>query len=319
MSDFSRPRFLVAGAGALGTAFGAMLRRAGCEVTFLGRNEAHMAAVRAGGVKVSGLWGEHLITGIAAHTDAAQTTEADYVLVTTKSIDTADIVAAVAPRQPSARFVTLQNGLGNIEAIEGAVGRERTIGGMVIIGFTIPSPGEVKVTVIGGDVLIGRPDGATDPATRALAETFDAAGITTHLTDNIRGAVWGKVLYNCSLNPLGAILDVPYGELASPHTWAIIEDVVKECFAVAASVGVTLKWNEPAAYLELLRSRQLPDTAAHRASMLQDIERGRRTEIDHLNGAIARLARERGIAAPVNESLAALVRYLEIHGKGDGR
>jgi 2-dehydropantoate 2-reductase len=311
----SPPRFLIAGAGALGSAFGAMLRLGGHEVALLGRNAAHLDAIAARGLRMRGLWGERTAAGFAVCTDVARTLEVEYVLVATKSCDTPAIVAEIAPHQPRAQFVTLQNGLGNLEAISSAVGPARTLGGMVIIGFAIPKPAEVAVTVYGGDVLVGRPGappgGEGDPHVAALAASFDAAGITTHATDNIRGTIWGKVIYNCALNALGAILGVPYGALASPHTWAVIEDVVRECFVVARAEAVTLPWRTGEEYLAVLAERQLPATAAHRASMLQDIERGRRTEIAHLNGAIARIAAERGLRAPVNAVLADIVRHME--------
>jgi 2-dehydropantoate 2-reductase len=215
--------------------------------------------------------------------------------------------------------VTLQNGLGNVEALAARAGSDRAIGGMVIIGFELTEPGEVAVTVYGGEVLLGRPgagpgtsEGAPpDPDVARLVDAFVAAGIPTRATDNIAGAIWGKVLYNCALNALGAVLEVPYGELARQESWAVIGDIVREAFAVARAEGVRLAWPDPEAYLEVLRSRQIPATAAHRSSMLQDLARGRRTEIDHLNGAVAHLGAARGVPTPVNAALAALVRFLE--------
>lgn len=159
------------------------------------------------------------------------------------------------------------------------------------------------------------PEGcAPDGNVALLADAFAGAGIPARTTENIEGAIWGKVLYNCALNALGAALRVPYGELAAPPAWAVIEDVVREAFAVARAEGVRLAWAKPEEYLEVLRARQLPATAAHRSSMLQDLERGRRTEIDHLNGAVARLGAARAVETPVNAALAALVRFREARG-----
>jgi 2-dehydropantoate 2-reductase len=311
------PRIAIAGAGALGSAFGAMLRLSGCPVALLTRRRDHRDAVRSGGLTLTGLWGERVAHDFTVCDEAARLPEVEYVLVTTKSYDTHAIVTDVARRQPNAQFVTLQNGLGNIEALCEIVGAGRTIGGMVIVGFSLKEPGVVDVTVYGGDVLLGRPDaregGEPDELVSRLAAAFSRAGITTRCTDNIRGAIWGKVLYNCSLNALGAVLGVPYGELTSPHTWSIIRDVVEEAFAVATAHGAKLAWPDAASYLEVLATRQIPATAAHRASMLQDIERSRRTEIEHLNGAVERLAAKAGITAPVNAALAGLVRHMEAH------
>ncbi|MHC4249338.1 MAG: ketopantoate reductase family protein [Planctomycetota bacterium] len=316
VEDHGKPlRFLVAGAGAVGSAFGGMLRLAGHDVALLGRNRDHMRAISERGLRVTGLWGERTTEGFDVLSGADEVADADYVLVTTKSFDTAAIMDEVAPRARAAQFVTLQNGLGNVEAVSERVGPERTIGGMVIIGFEITSPGIVAVTVFGGDVLVGRPCTPAgcepDEIVARLASAFARAGIPARPTGNIEGAVWGKVLYNCALNALGSVLRVPYGELAAPPAWAVIEDIVREAFAVARAEGVRLAWATPEEYLEVLASRQLPDTAAHRSSMLQDLERGRRTEIDHLNGAVARLGAEKGVPTPVNAALAALVRFGE--------
>ena len=343
-------RFLIAGAGAVGSGFGAMLRLAGHEVALLDPNREHMAAVGERGLRMKGLWGERTATGfrVLAGPDEIdeidevdegsevgevdEVNRVDYVVVATKAFDTEHVLDDVVPRAPGAQFVTLQNGLGNLEAVAARAGPDRAIGGMVIIGFELAAPGEVAVTVYGGEVLLGRP-GALERPTESpaptgagpgtsegappgpdlarLVEAFAAAGIPTRATDNIAGAIWGKVLYNCALNALGAVLEVPYGELARTESWAVIGDVVCEAFAVARAEGVRLSWPDPEAYLQVLRSRQLPATAAHRSSMLQDLERGRRTEIDHLNGAVATLGAARGVPTPVNAELAALVRFLE--------
>lgn len=320
-------RFLIAGCGALGSAFGGMLKRAGHEVALLGRSRAHMDAVRRGGLRIEGLWGEHTVAGFRVLEGPEEVSPVDCCLVTTKAFDTEEIVGQVAPRLGASRVASLQNGLGNVEAVAAAVGEERTIGGMVIIGFEIPSPGAVRVTVYGGEVLFGRPrlgrrSATAEQARRepdeevgALVEAIASAGIPCRATGNIEGAIWGKVLYNCALNALGAVLGVPYGELASPHVWALIERVVVEAFAVAAAEGVRLPWEGPPDYLRHLSETQLPATARHRSSMLQDIERGRRTEIDHMNGAVARLGDRHGVEAPVNAHLASLVRFLEARAR----
>ncbi len=318
MTEAGRLRFLIAGAGAVGSAFGAMLRLAGHDVALLGRSRDHMRAISEGGLRVTGLWGERVARGFSIPAGPDEVTDVDYVLVTTKSFDTAEIVAQVAPRAGDAEFVTLQNGLGNVEVVAERVGVERTIGGMVIIGFEVTSPGVVAVTVFGGDVLVGRPcsrEGCPpDGPVARLAAALAGAGIPTRTTDNIEGAIWGKALYNCALNALGAVLRVPYGELAAPPAWAVIGDVVREAFAVARAEGVRLPWETPEEYLEVLESKQLPATAAHRSSMLQDLDRGRRTEIDHMNGAVARIGAARGVPTPVNAALAALVRFREARG-----
>jgi 2-dehydropantoate 2-reductase len=121
--------------------------------------------------------------------------------------------------------------------------------------------------------------------------------------------LWAKVLYNAALNPLGALLGVPYGRLAEdPDARATMDEVIDEAFAVATAAGVQLRWPAAAAYREVFYGRLVPATAEHRSSMLQDLERGRPTEIDALNGWVAGRGAELGVAAPVNATLARLIR-----------
>src|SRR5262249_60848466 len=125
----------------------------------------------------------------------------------------------------------------------------------------------------------------------------------------IAAELWAKVLYNAALNPLGALLGVPYGELpAHPDTRTIMDTVIEATFAVARAEDVALRWPDAAAYREVFYGRLVPATAAHRSSMLQDIERGRPTEIDAINGAVAARGAKRGLPAPVNATLARLIR-----------
>ncbi|HNX40117.1 MAG TPA: ketopantoate reductase C-terminal domain-containing protein, partial [Methanothrix sp.] len=132
--------------------------------------------------------------------------------------------------------------------------------------------------------------------------------------EEIWAAIWGKVLYNCSLNPLGALLGVPYGRLGkSEHTRSIMKQVIEEIFLVMQARGVSVPHKDAEDYYHFLLERQLPPTALHRASMLQDITIGRKTEIDALNGAISRYGRELSISTPYNDLLTALIKFKESH------
>ena len=143
-----------------------------------------------------------------------------------------------------------------------------------------------------------------------LIELFRQAGLNVQASDSIRSDLWAKTLYNCALNPLGAILGVPYGRLADSHSWAIIQRVMEEAFAVCQAESIPLRWAAATEYLEYLKTIQLPATADHHASMLQDIRQGRETEIDYLNGAVVRLGKEHGIATPTNLTLVELIRFI---------
>ncbi|HLK11656.1 MAG TPA: ketopantoate reductase family protein [Candidatus Binatia bacterium] len=309
----ARETVLVAGAGALGSVLGGLLARAGWPVTLLGR-APHLDAVARDGLCIEGLFGEHHVRGLGCATDVcALGGRYDAILLTVKAYDTRATAAAVAPLlAPDGVLISLQNGLGNLEAAAAAVGAERVLGARVIFGAELIAPGRVRVTVYADPVLVG----PSDPADRALARAAERwagnlarAGVPAEPTPALLAELWAKVLYNAALNPLGALLGVPYGRLPEdPDARAVMDEVIDEAFAVAAAAGVRLAWPAAAAYREAFYGRLVPATAEHRSSMLQDLERGRPTEIDAINGWVAGRGAEIGVAAPVNATLARLIR-----------
>ena len=303
------------GAGALGSVFGCLMRDGGHEVALL-EPGPRLEDVRELGLRVSGLFGDHYRRDFTLHSaaDEAESGRYELVLMTVKSFDTAEAARQIAPGiGPDALVVSLQNGLGNYEALRDCVGEQRALAGRVIFGAQFAGRAHVKVTVYAEPVMVGSPTNAVEMTRVAqIAQAFTAAGIPSEPTDQITGYLWAKMLYNCSLNPLSAILDVPYGRLLdSQSTRELMRQVVEEIFAVARARKVELFWREPAEYIEALFGRLIPDTAAHYASMAQDLQAGRRTEIDALNGAIVRLGEEAGIACPVNAVLTGLIQAAE--------
>jgi 2-dehydropantoate 2-reductase len=304
---------LVAGAGAVGSVFGGLLSRAGMRVTLLGR-AAHVRAVAERGIALDGLFGTHRVSVAAAESDPGRLAGPyEAILLTVKSWDTRSVIPLVAPLlAPDGVVICLQNGLGNVEAAAEIVGPPRVLGGRVIFGAEVPEPGRVRVTVYADPVLVGAPD-PTDRAladrARAWAARFDAAGIPSRYTDRLAAELWAKLFYNAALNPLGALLGVPYGRLAeADDTRAVMDAAIDEAFAVARASGVALAWDTPMEYRQTFYGRLVPSTADHRSSMLQDLERGRPTEIDAINGYVARRAAALGSAAPVNATLTRLIR-----------
>jgi 2-dehydropantoate 2-reductase len=165
--------------------------------------------------------------------------------------------------------------------------------------------------------MLGSPSHKVDFARlEAIASAFTQAGIPAEATLEIEQFIWGKVFYNCCLNPLSALLEVTYGVLSEhPETRQIMTSVIEEIFAVASTKGVALAWHSPLEYQGILFGRLVPDTYAHHASMLQDVMRGKKTEIDALNGAIARLGEETRIPTPMNLMLTQLIKVKERIGK----
>jgi 2-dehydropantoate 2-reductase len=307
---------LIAGAGALGSVVGGLLARAGHPVTLLGR-APHLEAITRDGLVIDGLFGTHRVRGLACVTEPpALSGRFDAVLLTVKAFDTAAMAAEVAPYVASdGVLVSLQNGLGNLEAATRAVGAERVLGGRVIFGAEIVGPGRARVTVFADPVLIGPPgthDGRLGAAAARWAAALDGAGVPAAPTDRIVATLWEKILYSAALNPLGALRGLTYGELAAdPDGRAVMDCVIAEAFAVARAEGVVLGWRDAAAYRQVFYARLVPATASHRSSMLQDLGRGRRTEIDAINGAVAARGAAHGVAAPANQALTQLVRARE--------
>lgn len=310
-------RILIAGAGALGTVFGGFLRRAGHDVTLLGR-AAHLEAIARDGLQLEGLWGAHRVGGLTVAVEAAAL-EGPFaaILIAVKSYDTEAIAEAVRPVLAADGIaVSLQNGLGNVETLEAVLGPERALGARVIFGATIPRPGCARVTVFADPTAIGPLTAERHPlrdaAARRWAAIIDAAGVPAVYTDRLAALLWAKVFYNAALNPLGALLRVHYGALPDrADSRAIMDRVIDEAFAAAAAEGVAVPWADATAYREEFYGRLVPATFDHRSSMLQDLERRRRTEIDAINGAVWRRAAARGIDTPVNETLTRVIHLVE--------
>ena len=302
-------RVLVAGCGAVGSVFACLLRASGLRVSVLAR-AAQVAAIRSHGIRVSGLWGDHQARGFEAEERAADLGDGyDAVLITCKSYQLPDLIAEIGDRAaPHGVAISLQNGLGNVDRLAAVYGKERVLAGRVIFGAELVDPGAVRVTVEAEPVLIGSPSGGEDARAEHWAAVFRSAGIRCEATTDVLAALWAKVFYNAALNPLGALLGLRYGELAAdPERRMIMNRVVGEAYSVACAEGVRLGWASVADYLDVFYGRLVPATADHRSSMLQDIERNRRTEIDAICGEIVRRADIHGIDAVVNRLLKLLV------------
>ncbi|HQI80242.1 MAG TPA: ketopantoate reductase family protein, partial [Deltaproteobacteria bacterium] len=253
--------YLVMGAGALGSVFGGLLAKRGHDVTFVGMDE-HLLAMQRQGLAITGIWGDHFLPSVKAHYGTRDLSGVyDVVLLSVKSYHTAAVISQTMPYLHEKSLVfSIQNGLGNWETIAAAVGWNRTVGARVIFGAEVERPGIARVTVYADKVLLGSPTG-TAPADRIgqVCADLDDAGIPCALCGDIASFLWGKVLYNCSLNALGAILNVPYGNLRdTPEIMDIIQGIIAEIFAVARAKGVNLPYRDAREYYTTLTDRQLP-------------------------------------------------------------
>ena len=306
---------LIAGLGALGTVHGCMLKKAGHTVHGLTR-EKYLSSFSDRKVTVTGIWGAHeaVLDGIHASIEPLRNLPLDLIILTVKSFDTIKTIDQLRPLVSADTLVLCaQNGYGNYETVSAAIGPEHTLLARVIFGVKLQAPGRAEVTVIADATRIGQPDQALPPdRVRAVAEAINGAGIPAAYAEDITAILWDKILYNAALNPLGAILECPYGTLAErPETRAIMDRVIDEIFSVCGAHSIGLHWRNAEEYRSHFYTRLVPPTAAHFPSMYYDVKAGKRVEIDALNGAIVRLAREKGLRAPVNETIAGLMQAKE--------
>lgn len=317
MKSSSSPEYLIYGAGAIGSVLGGFLHKVGSSVTLAGRGE-HFRALSEKGLRITGIWGEHYLPPgeVQILSGQKQAKKFPVILLCVKSKDTlASVVEAAPLLEEGGIMISMQNGLNNWEAVASQVGEERTAGARVIFGAEIMKPGLVKVTVNADDVLLGEPfQPVNRPLLAAVQKDLSSSGIPVRIVsrEEIWAAIWGKVLYNCSLNPLGALLEVPYGRLGeNEETREVIKKIIREIFLVIRDKGIEVPYRDADDYFHFLMEKQLPPTRDHRASMLQDILTGRKTEIDALNGAISEYGRQHNLATPCNEILTALIRFKE--------
>lgn len=308
-------KILVIGMGALGTVYACFLSLAGHEVTGLSR-PASRDKIKTDGVKVTGIWGEHStkLFYMAADISELSNEKFDMIIVTVKSFVTEEIAQQLAPLVGDNNYVfLLQNGYGNFEAAAQSIPEDKIVLGRVIFGAETLAVGESKVTVIADDVIIGSPKNLVNPELlEEFAGIFREAFIPTKVSFEIMNYIWGKIIYNSALNSLGSIFEVSYGTLAEePITRDLMNKMIGEIFDLLRVRNIPTFFPDAQSYLANFYDHLVPLTFDHHSSMLQDLQSGRRTEIDALNGAIVELAHQSGSPVPVNEVIVAMVKAKE--------
>jgi 2-dehydropantoate 2-reductase len=298
------PSVAVVGAGAVGGYFGGMLACAGAPVAMIGR-PAFVEAVRKNGLLLDTLqFKETVRVEASAELEAAR--GADVVLFCVKTTDTESTARALAPLlRSSVTLVSLQNGVDNADKIR-AAGID-ALSAVVYVAASVPEPGRVK-HVGRGDLVVGPRNARTEK----FAALFERAGIGCRISDNIEGELWTKLIWNCALNAISALGRAKYGQIsASEDARKVVETVVSEVLAVAAAARIQLPGVEtlPSGLAGALKIATQMSNAI--SSTGQDLMRGKRTEIDSLNGYISRRGAELGVRTPVNHALYALVKLAE--------
>ncbi len=301
-------KIAVIGAGAMGSIFGGHLKEVGEDVTFIDIYKEHMEKVSKDGLYIEMPDGtSKVIKGIKTATSTEGLPKMDLIIIFVKSTITKEAAKEALPLvKDNTLFLTLQNGLGNGEAIAEVVGEEKVLLGVTTCGGTFLGPGKVRFagkgdTFIGG-LKIGK------EKVLPIVNVFNRAELPAYYREDVIGLVWDKLFVNVAINPVTAITGLKNGELLNyDETKAIMKGLVEEAVAVAEKRGVKRDVEE--VYNHALEVAE--KTAKNMSSMLQDITKGRKTEIDTINGKIVEYGKEVGVSTPYNEMVTYLIKVLE--------
>ncbi len=297
----TRPlKLAVMGAGAVGCYYGGMLARAGHDVTLIAR-PVHVAAIAQTGLRLQTAAFDEQVR-LTASSDASAVQGASLVLFCVKSLDTESAGAQIKPYlAPDTLVLCLQNGVDNADRLRSVLPQHAVAAAVVYVATEMAGPGHLRHH--GRGELVIEPSSGAEAVAQALA----AAGIPTQISDNVRGELWAKLIINCAYNAVSAITQLPYGKTGVGEGMPdVIRDVVAECLAVAKAEGVQVAGDVDASIRKIFET--MP---AQFSSTAQDLARGKRSEIDFLNGLVVRRGDALGIATPANRVLWALVKLME--------
>jgi 2-dehydropantoate 2-reductase len=299
-------KIVVIGAGNMGCVYGANLARIGQEVVFIDVWPEHVEAIERHGLRMEGLTGE-----FTAHCHAVVSAEgiadADTALICVNSYSTAD--AARTARQvlkDSGFCLTLQNGVGNVEILEAELGRGRVLAGLSFQSGDLAGPGSMRHTN-NGPTYIGELDRTRTERLEMMNRLFTEAGVNPVLVEDIVATIWAKFVHNCGINAICAITGLRPGHIQEvPELDRFQSLIIDECVALMQAKNIELPDADPAAAIKEYCSHKF-----HRPSMMQHLDRGQRTEIDSLNGYVARESARLGLTAPYNAALTMLIKGRE--------
>jgi 2-dehydropantoate 2-reductase len=300
-------KIAIIGAGAMGSLFGSMLSKVS-EVVLIDINHDHVEAIQKNGLIVENLDGSRSTFNLLITNRPEELSDrVELAIIFTKSFNTRDAAnTARAILDPQGVALTLQNGIGNFDMIQNILGPENAVLGVTSHGGTFLGPGHVRHAGIGPTHI------ANIPLKKSLIDKivniFNVAGIDTSLSDNMNSLIWGKLIINVGINAMTAICRVPNGIIGKiSECFDIMEEAVSEAAAVADALGIMLPYEDPVAQVK----KVCEATATNQASMLQDILRGTRTEIEAINGAIVKKADTLGIPTPMNCFLFRIIKAIE--------
>ena len=300
-------KITIVGPGAMGCLLAAFLSKSKEEIWLLDKNPERAKKIKEQGIKVEGISGNWQAK-VNVSADAQEISTQDLIIIAVKSYDTKDAVKNIKPMLGESTLVlSLQNGLGNSEIISELTGQERTMGGITNQGATLLDTGRVRHAGR-GETVFGRMDGKISAELRSIRELFNKAGLEARISKDIKAILWSKLIINVAINALTAITRLNNGRLIEFDTSRkILEEAVNEAVKVAKKKRIKLIYDDPLSKAEAVCEA----TANNVSSMLQDVLKQRRTEIDFINAAVVRHAQSLGIPTPVNTVLTNLVKTIE--------
>ena len=315
-------KVLIIGAGAVGVATAVSLKSEGIDTYLFARNET-ADYIRKKGAKRTGIFGDIFLSKDELPVvDSYETAGENYdaVIISAKTLANNEIAKELSNHPEilgsSGKIILFQNGWGNEDAYMKFLPKDRIFHARIITGFEKTEFGISKVTVHTAPILLGSLFGEDFAWMEPIAKALSSSGIPSEVTNQVAEALWAKMLFNTTLNPLGAILNLSYGKM-SEITYArdIMNRLINETYAVMEAEVYRTFWDSPEEYKEAFYGKLVPDTYEHRSSTLQDLEKGHKTEIDTLNGCICRIAGNHEIAVPTHEMICLLIRSIEEKNK----
>ncbi|MBU4252225.1 MAG: 2-dehydropantoate 2-reductase [Candidatus Omnitrophica bacterium] len=300
-------KIVVVGPGAIGCLFAAYLAKSKEEVWLLDKNKERAAKINECGISLEGASGSWQVK-VKATANPADIGKADLIIICVKSFHTKLTIEQIKPLlSDETKILTLQNGIGNVEIISESAGEERVIAGVTNEGSTLIDIGKIRHAGR-GETIIGTIDGKTPVQMRAIRELLNKVGFECKMSRDIKSLLWSKLIINVGINALSAITRLPNGKLIEYEgTRRILRDAVTEAARIAKRKRIKLIFDDPLAKVEAV----CEGTQGNLSSMLQDVLRKKRTEVDFINGVIVRLGQELGIDVPTNKFLLDLVKTIE--------
>lgn len=308
---------LIIGAGGVGIGLGTSVKSQGANVSIYAREET-AKAIKENGIKRCGLFTHYEFGEIPVYESYEEIpkNEFDYIFISSKTTANEDIAQNLNEHRDilkdDGKIIIFQNGFGNDEAYLKYFPKSKVFSARVITGFTRPERYISEVTVYTEPILIGSLQGEDPKDLHEIAEMITQSGIKCELTDEVDKYLWAKMLYNCALNPLGAILNVNYGKLTeNEYTKELMNSIIDEIFEVIKASGYSTLWSTSDEYKELFYNKLVPDTYEHYSSTHQDIQRKIKTEIDSLNGKVIELGERNNVDVSTNKIIYNLIKSIE--------